>query len=302
LRKAAYRTLQQARVVVRKCRIKVDQIDMQLRDLRRERYYFNNALRASKSKKNTDRAQDTHSKQLTIPTPENFTVEDSIEQIDISQLPRDRIVFAGTDPGVKKMSVTCAQTLHEIELHINRYHVLFPGDGMDHPIDQDSQEPPTAQDPPVTQEPPTAQDPPVTQEPPAIKKPPDIQESLLPVVRVPPTIQPPATQKLAAIKKPPDIQEPPAAQGSPPLASEPPSLSKLYFRPPKASVITAPHIDEVSSTRRIARRRGTRLRRQENSLVREALEGLSKREQVLKTAQNMDEIDKAHRLHRESRD
>ncbi|KAI8361273.1 hypothetical protein B0O80DRAFT_493858 [Mortierella sp. GBAus27b] len=58
-------------------------------------------------------------------TVDNFNVEDSVECIDISQLPKNKIVFAGTDPGV---NVTCAQTLQEIRIHINQYQVLFPDD------------------------------------------------------------------------------------------------------------------------------------------------------------------------------
>ncbi|KAF9533037.1 hypothetical protein BGW38_010495, partial [Lunasporangiospora selenospora] len=52
------------------------------------------------------------------------TVEDATERLDISQLSKDEIVFAGTDPGVVKMSVTCPMTVQEIETHVNRFHLL----------------------------------------------------------------------------------------------------------------------------------------------------------------------------------
>ncbi|KAF9577912.1 hypothetical protein BGW38_006589 [Lunasporangiospora selenospora] len=65
--------------------------------------------------------------------------------------------------------------------------------------------------------------------------------------------------------------------------------------------ITAPQINEASGMRRVAKRRERRLKKAENEGAREALEKLSDKEQVLKTAQTMEEIDKVRELHRESR-
>ncbi|KAF9940150.1 hypothetical protein BGZ65_007905, partial [Modicella reniformis] len=227
-RKEAYRPLQEARSAVRECRARVMPLNADIRRLRRERYYWNNVLKACREGRKARRRQGSSNKQWTTPTLDDFTVEDSVEHMDISQLPRDRIVFAGTDPGVKKMSVTCAQTLQEIETHINRYQVLYPGD--------------------------------------------DEQSSV---------------QSTSA-------SEVDSTQG-------PPTPAMTFARHPSASIITAPQVNEVSSTRKIARRREIRLRRPENASAREALGGLSKHEQVLRTAQDMKEIDEAHKLHQESR-
>ena len=130
MRKEAYRELQAARTDVRECRLIVEPLNRDAHRLRRERYYWNNVSRARKegdpsgSKGDPSGGHPTDTRK-TKPTLSFYTVEDSVERIDISQLPRDRIVFAGTDPGVKKMSVTCPQTLSEIEAHINRYRMLF---------------------------------------------------------------------------------------------------------------------------------------------------------------------------------
>ncbi|KAI8351002.1 hypothetical protein B0O80DRAFT_120237 [Mortierella sp. GBAus27b] len=123
VRKEAYHGLQEARNAVRNCREDLMPLNAEIRHLRRERYYWNNVLKACEDGRKPHLKQKTI--EMTTPTVDNFNVEDSVECIDISRLPKNKIVFAGTDPGVKKMNVTCAQTLQEIRTHINRYQVLF---------------------------------------------------------------------------------------------------------------------------------------------------------------------------------
>jgi hypothetical protein len=66
-----------------------------------------------------------------VATWTRFIIEDFTERLDIKQLlvncrgKNRRVVFAGTDYGMCKMSETCAQTLEEIQAHINRYQVLL---------------------------------------------------------------------------------------------------------------------------------------------------------------------------------
>ena len=76
-----------------------------------------------------------------------------------------------------------------------------------------------------------------------------------------------------------------------PAPPDPPPLPAIL---PKGFVMTAEQINELSGTRRMARRREHRLRLRTNKDARMALEGLAKKEQVLKTAQTMHEIDQAH--------
>ena len=96
-------------------------------------YYWNNVLKGAKTEK-ADRKKGKErekEKKATAATWSRFTVEDATEHLDISQLVTNcrgknrQVVFAGTDYGVSKMSETCAQTLGEIEAHINRYKDLF---------------------------------------------------------------------------------------------------------------------------------------------------------------------------------
>ncbi|KAF9570660.1 hypothetical protein BGW38_008717, partial [Lunasporangiospora selenospora] len=122
--KRLYRALQAERKEVRVRRAVLQPQETQLRQWRQERSYWNGLHRTVKARssgiKYTPRPI-----VYTTPTVEDFTVEDSTERLDISKLPEDKDVFAGTDPGIRTMSVTCAQTLSEIKEHINRYAVLY---------------------------------------------------------------------------------------------------------------------------------------------------------------------------------
>jgi len=122
IRKAAYRNLQAARAEVRQTQTLAEPIQASLRLMRQRRYYWNNVLRAAKDHRRPQRKKPP---EPTVPTADDYKYEDLAERIDISQLPRHRVVFAGTDPGVVKMNVTCPQTLTEMETHFNRYQLLY---------------------------------------------------------------------------------------------------------------------------------------------------------------------------------
>jgi len=87
-----------------------------------------------------------------------------------------------------------------------------------------------------------------------------------------------------------------------PMETDSPPVPSMFVGLSKAIVTTAPQINEVSNTRRIGRRRENRLKRPENTKAREALEGLSKAEHVISTAQDINAIDIAHKFHQGSRE
>ncbi|KAF9351026.1 hypothetical protein BGX26_010870 [Mortierella sp. AD094] len=70
-------------------------------------------------------------KKYTTPTWRHPTVEDSVDNLDISQLLTNArggermVVFGGTDYGLVTMSETAPLSLNKIQTHINRYHLLF---------------------------------------------------------------------------------------------------------------------------------------------------------------------------------
>ncbi|KAF9080914.1 hypothetical protein BGX27_005179, partial [Mortierella sp. AM989] len=84
------------------------------------------------------------------------------------------------------------------------------------------------------------------------------------------------------------------------ISSQPSPVSKLKL--PKSFKITAPQVNEISHTRKRMRRRENRLKNKGNIGVKAALVGISEQEHVLKTAQNMEEIDSVHRYHLSERD
>ncbi|KAF9966018.1 hypothetical protein BGZ70_003529 [Mortierella alpina] len=96
---------------------------------------------------------------------------------------------------------------------------------------------------------------------------------------------------------PPALAPPPA----PPPAPAPPDPPPLPAILPKGFVMTAEQVNELSGTRKIMRRREYRLRQRANKDVSAALEGLSEKQQALKTAQSTQEIEQAHTHHRKVR-
>jgi len=138
-RKEPYNAVKDARQAARDARRELIPQETALRAAKRTLYYWNNVLKGAKAKDKAgkDKGKEKEVKRedkATTATWSRFTVEDATEHLDISQLITNcrgknrQVVFAGTDYGVSKMSETCAQTLAEIETHINRYKELFVGE------------------------------------------------------------------------------------------------------------------------------------------------------------------------------
>ncbi|KAG0203851.1 hypothetical protein BGX28_004021 [Mortierella sp. GBA30] len=79
-----------------------------------------------------------------------------------------------------------------------------------------------------------------------------------------------------------------------PLTPQPPTPK---YPLPKAQKITAQHVKEVSGARKAIKRREARLRRCGNEAERLAHQSLSEEPHVLKIAQTLDQINKAHQQH-----
>ncbi|KAG9323819.1 hypothetical protein KVV02_002265 [Mortierella alpina] len=86
-----------------------------------------------------------------------------------------------------------------------------------------------------------------------------------------------------------------------PCASSPGRATAPDHPPKRIRCDRGTQVNELSGTRRIMRRREYRLRQDANKDARTALKGLATKEQVLKTAQTMQEIDQAHAKHQEAR-
>ncbi len=129
--KARYVALQCARQVVREARTFTMPKEEELRRLRYESYFWNNVLTAAKSnEKKKSTARPVIPPNRTEATWTNHTIEEATEFLDVSKLinsDQGQIVFAGTDYGICKMSVTVPQTVHEIQVHLNRYAALQCG-------------------------------------------------------------------------------------------------------------------------------------------------------------------------------
>jgi len=140
---AAYKALREARQATRVVRGVLIPEEAALRAAKAASYYWNSVLKGAKAKEKADKEKGEGKKEkadkekgkekkerATVATWSRFTVEDSTEYLDVSQLITNcrgknrQVVFAGTDYGVCKMSETCAQTLNEIKAHVNRYRVL----------------------------------------------------------------------------------------------------------------------------------------------------------------------------------
>ncbi|KAF9201042.1 hypothetical protein BGZ49_008726 [Haplosporangium sp. Z 27] len=132
----SYIDLCKAREKVRDGRKALLPLEANLRQLRQRSYYWRNMEKAARSKYNSNSARKSRgSTSFTTPTWDHPTVEDITDKLDISYLQTNTqgknrmIVYAGTDYGLRTMSETVVQTHHQIETHINRYHVLFGNAG-----------------------------------------------------------------------------------------------------------------------------------------------------------------------------
>ncbi|KAF9571998.1 hypothetical protein EC968_010475 [Mortierella alpina] len=293
-KKAAYRSLQQAREQVRDSRDELAPMEDRLRQLRRERSYWNNVHRVAKSGAfSIQRTSPATTARRTVPTLSHYTVEDATQYLDITKLPRDRIAFAGTDPGVKTMSVTCAQTLSEIEQHVNRYQLLSGHNDDDSP---DGSE--------------------LSDESSLILADLDDDYSSSGFHRsdessiILPDLGDDCSSRGSKLSYEssvilPDLDDecsPSGYDGSGESCVTRPDLNDDTCLPlPHPHQITAPQVNQLSYTKRIARKRERRLRNPQNAAAREAIQALSKKEQVLSTAQTFAEIDTANKLHRNLR-
>ncbi|KAF9079621.1 hypothetical protein BGX27_006180, partial [Mortierella sp. AM989] len=130
----AYDHLWEARAALREVQKKLLPHEESLRQLKQERYQWNNIVKASKSATKAKQARSTKEidqahKDYSTPTWLHPMVEDSTNKLDISSLinarGKDRtVVFAGTDYGLVKMSETVALTHRQIQTHINRFQAL----------------------------------------------------------------------------------------------------------------------------------------------------------------------------------
>ena len=125
-----YGALVKARKDLRDKRTALLTEEMNLRQHRQDRYYWNKVAKAATSSGNI-RAGRASQASDTVPIWNWPMAEDSTRYLDISKLqaqtaqhPDKVIVFAGTDYGIRRMSETVAQTYNEIQAHINRYWVL----------------------------------------------------------------------------------------------------------------------------------------------------------------------------------
>ncbi|KAF9578965.1 hypothetical protein BGW38_004979 [Lunasporangiospora selenospora] len=219
---------------VRRLRSTAMEKEAELRRLRQEQYYWTKVLAvsqvASKSAGEDELPADT------VLTPNRFAVEDSTERLDLTQLPSDQVVFAGTDYGIVTMSETVPQTLSEIQVHLNRFALLFDQ------VDTDA-----------------------------------------------PSTESPAQAGSSV-----------AATATKRSVTQQIELEKL--RLPRSHRITAKQINDISHSEKSARKRNRRLRSHDNRSTREAIEQLSNRENVLKTANSLGAIDSARRFHRSVED
>ncbi|KAF9949899.1 hypothetical protein BGZ70_001592 [Mortierella alpina] len=144
-----YARLKEARLATRAERRVILPREIALKEVKKELYFWNKTRKAAESAdsaRNRTRSSTNKMQQISTPTWAHPTVEDTTERMDLSTLlqlsangrPRT-VVFAGTDYGVVKMSETVALTRSEIETHLNRYHQLFdvPDDDSALGMDQD---------------------------------------------------------------------------------------------------------------------------------------------------------------------
>ncbi|KAF8975882.1 hypothetical protein BGZ46_008764 [Entomortierella lignicola] len=170
------------------------------------------------------------------------------------------------------MSETCAQTLEEIETHVNRYNVLF---GYNDSLNSNEGDAGNERDT-INEE--------------------DSSESL----EVQAIINAPYNNEANVIPSTNDKEDPGIYLNNLSISSQPLSVSSLKI--PRSHKITAPQVNEISHTRRQMKRRENRLKEKRNIDVKNALTGISERGQMLKAAQDMDEIDSVRQYHVSVRD
>ncbi|KAF9557979.1 hypothetical protein EC968_007327 [Mortierella alpina] len=286
-KKAAYRSLQQAREQVRDSRDELAPMEDRLRQLRRER---------SVSKSGAFSVQSTSpatTGKRTVPTVSHYTVEDAMQYLDITKLPKDRIAFAGTDPGVKTMSVTCAQTLSEIEQHINRYQLLYGHNDDDSPDGSELSDESCLILPDLDDDCSSS----------GFHRS-DESSIILPDLGDDCSSSGSELSHESSVILP-DLDDDCSSNGYGRSGESCVARQDLNDRTcltlPHPHQITAPQVNQLSYTKKIARKRERRLRNPQNAAAREAIQALFKKEQVLSTAQTFAEIDTANKLHRNLR-
>lgn len=118
----SYVQLQEARNNVRETRTTLGSQEADLRNGRREQYYWQKMSKMSEG--STPKSRPRKEAVMTKPTRDNPVAEDFTESLDISGLTGVDVTFAGTDYGLRKMSVTVPMTPKAIEIHLNRFHAL----------------------------------------------------------------------------------------------------------------------------------------------------------------------------------
>ncbi|KAF9560849.1 hypothetical protein EC968_005983 [Mortierella alpina] len=136
----AYARLQQARSETRDIRSTLMPREAMLRSMRQDLYALNKIHDASKSGMRP-KTKDQPTK--TFITWDQSQQEDYTELLDISYLVSSQdklrqIVFSGTDYGICKMSETVALTWQEMESYLNRYHALFGWDAITDELSSES--------------------------------------------------------------------------------------------------------------------------------------------------------------------
>ncbi|KAF9951037.1 hypothetical protein BGZ65_006228 [Modicella reniformis] len=150
----ANENLQEAREAVRADRKVLIPREEGLRELRQKKHCYNKMIQSAVPEQSSSRQKmiDAKATKLTTPTWTHQAAEDNTQNLDISMLmttqnANRKVVFAGTDPGVCRMTETVAQTPGRIIEHINRYHVLYDYQDQEQQVDGDEHD-----DPPVRSE------------------------------------------------------------------------------------------------------------------------------------------------------
>lgn len=244
-----YQLLKEARNNVQETRTILVPLEKELRDSRREQYYWQKISKASegvdsssksrKGRSSKSEKKDTSSKsgstgniKMTRPTRDNPVAEDYTEALDISGLAGMDITYSGTDYGLRKMSVTVPMTPNAIEIHVNRFHALgklseWSGRSND--------------------------------------------KRWIRILYTNTTLN-----SIECEDSAPDKDDPP-----------PPDPSKI----PRANIITAARINQISHTRTAAARRQKRLQR--SPQTQDAMESISSPDVSMKLARSPEDVDRA---------
>lgn len=121
-----YQEVRNARGVVRELRTELEPRQAEQRLLNREQYHWQKICKAAEStSRNPAKAETAKAEiKMTRPTPGHRVAEDFTESMDLDGLTDQRLIFSGTDYGLRKMSVTVPMTRGALLTHINRFHVL----------------------------------------------------------------------------------------------------------------------------------------------------------------------------------